>query len=131
MLTHAPILQIADPEKEFLVCTYVYKIGLCGVLRQDRKVVCYESWKLNEHEKNYLAHDPELAMIIHALKMWKKYILCRRFMLMSDQIGLRYLFDQSNQNARQARCLAMISNFDFEIRYIKGKENRVADVLSR
>lgn len=50
---------------------------------------------------------------------------------MSDHIGLRYLFDQSNLNARQARWLAMISEFDFEIRYMKSKENRVADALSR
>jgi len=46
-------------------------------------------------------------------------------------VGLRYLFDQPNLNARQARWLATISEFDFEIRYIKGKENKVADALSR
>ena len=50
---------------------------------------------------------------------------------MSDHIGLRYLFDQQNLNARQARWLAMIDEFDFEIRYIKGKENRVTNALSR
>ena len=50
---------------------------------------------------------------------------------MSDHSGLRYLFDQPNVNFRQARWLAMISEFYFEIRYIKEKENRVVDVLSR
>ena len=50
---------------------------------------------------------------------------------MTYHIGLRYLFDQLNLNAREARWLAMIKEFDFEIRYIKGKENRVADALSR
>ena len=50
---------------------------------------------------------------------------------MSDHIGLRYLFDQPNLNARKARWLAMINEFDFEIRYIKGKDNRVEDALSR
>jgi len=34
-------------------------------------------------------------------------------------------------NARQARLLATISEFDIEIRYIKGKENRVANTPSR
>lgn len=52
-------------------------------------------------------------------------------MLMNDHIGLRYLFYQPNLNTRQARWLATISEFDFEIRYIKGKENRVADALNR
>ena len=52
-------------------------------------------------------------------------------MLMSDHIGLRYLFNQLNLNAKQDRCLATINEFDFEIRYIKRKENRVEDALSR
>ena len=94
-------------------------------------MVCYESWKFNEHEHNYSTHDLELVVIIHALKMWRHYLLGRRFVLMSDHIGLRYLFDQLNLNARKARWLATISQFDFKIRYVKGKENRVADSLSR
>lgn len=50
---------------------------------------------------------------------------------MSDHSGLRYLFDQPNLNVGKYRLLAMISEFDFEIRYIKGKENRVVDSLSK
>ena len=76
-------------------------------------------------------HDLVLTTIIHALKMWRHYLLGMRFTLMSDHIGLRYLFDQPNLNARQARLLATLSEFDFEIRYIKGKENQVADDFSR
>ena len=49
---------------------------------------------------------------------------------MSDHIGLRYLFHRVNFNVRQARCLGTISEFDFEIRYIKGKENRVTDAIN-
>lgn len=50
---------------------------------------------------------------------------------MSDHSGLRYLFDQRNLNARQARWLVTINDFDFDIRYMKGKEKKVADSLSR
>ena len=63
------MLQIVDPNKEFVVCTNDCKRGIGGVLMRDKLVVCYESRKLNEHEQNYLPHDLELAMIIHALKM--------------------------------------------------------------
>jgi len=56
-------------------------------------VVCYESRKLNEHEQNYVIHDLELAVIIHTLEMWRHYILGRRFVMMSDHRGLRYLFN--------------------------------------
>jgi len=76
-------------------------------------------------------HDLELARIIHALKMWRHCLLGSRFVLMSNHSGLRYLFDQLNLNARKARWLATLSEFDFEIRYIKGKENWVVDALRR
>lgn len=98
---------------------------------QEGKVVCYEFRKLNEHEQNYVTRDLDLVAIVHALKIWRHYLLGRRFVLMSDQIRLRYLFDQPNLNARQARWLATLSDFDFEIIYIKRKENQVADALSR
>lgn len=78
-----------------------------------------------------MTHDLELAAIIHSLEMSRHYILGKRFVLMSDHSGLRNLFDQPNLNTKQARWLATLSEFDFEIRYIKGKENRVANALSR
>lgn len=131
LLVHAPVLHIADPEKEFMVCIDSCKRGLGGVLMQDGQVVCYESQNLNENGKNYPTHDIELASIIHALMMWRHYLLRRMFVLMSDHIGLRYLFDQLNLNTWQARWLATINEFDFEIKYIKGKENMVAYALSR
>ena len=93
--------------------------------------MCYDSQKMNEHEKNYLTHDLELATIIHALKMWRHHFLSRIFAPVSNHNGLRYLFDQSNLNIRKAKWLAMISEFDLEIKYIKGKENRVVDSLSK
>ena len=50
---------------------------------------------------------------------------------MTDNKGLKYLLDQPNLNARQARWLAFLSEYDFEIQHIKGKENKVANALSR
>jgi hypothetical protein len=53
--------------------------------------------------------------------MWRHYLLGRRFVLMTDHSGMRYLFDQPKLNARKARWMALISEFDFEIKHIKGK----------
>jgi hypothetical protein len=78
-----------------------------------------------------VTHDLELAAIVHALKMWRHYLLGRKFVLMTDHCGLRYLFDQPKLNARQARWMALLSEFDFEIKHVKGKENKVVDALSR
>jgi hypothetical protein len=97
---------------------------------QEGCVICYKSRKLNEHEINYVTHNLELASIVHASKMWRHYLLGRRFVLMIDQCGLRHLFDQPNLNARQAIWMALLTEFDFKIKHIKGKENRVVDALS-
>ena len=55
----------------------------------------------------------------------------RRFELRTYHCGLKYLFDQPTLNARKARWLEFLCEFDFEIKHIKGKENKVADALSR
>ena len=55
----------------------------------------------------------------------------KRFELRKDHFGLKYLFDQPTLNARKARWLEFLCEFDFEIKHIKGKENKVADALSR
>ena len=50
---------------------------------------------------------------------------------MSHNISLKYLFDQQNLNARQARWFPFLSEYEFEIKHIKWKENKVVDALSR
>jgi len=94
-------------------------------------VLCYEYRKLNETQKNYVTCGLELATIIHTFKMWRNCLLGRRFILMSDHSGLRYLFGQLNLNVRKDRWLAMLSEFDFKIMYIKFKENNFIDSLSQ
>ena len=39
------------------------------------------------------------------------------------------MFTQSGINARQERWMAFLSEFIFEVRHIRVKENRVADVI--
>jgi hypothetical protein len=55
----------------------------------------------------------------------------RKFLLLTDNSKVKYMFNQPNINARQERWLAFLSGFDFKIRHIKGKENKVADALRR
>jgi hypothetical protein len=55
----------------------------------------------------------------------------RRFRLLTDNGEVKYLFNQPDLNARQARWLSFLRKFDFEVRHIKGNENKVADTLSR
>ena len=46
-------------------------------------------------------------------------------------MSLKYLFDQPNQNAKKARWLEFLCEFEFDIKHAKDKENKVADALSR
>jgi hypothetical protein len=81
LLTSAPILNIVDPNENFVVCTDACKEGLGGVLTQNGHVIGYESIKLKEHERNYATHDLELVSIVHALKMWRHYLMGKIFEL--------------------------------------------------
>jgi hypothetical protein len=100
LLTSSSILRIANPNEYFVVCMDACKEGLGGVLSHNGFVICYESRKLKEHERNYANHDLELAAIVHTLKKWRHYLMGRRFELRTDHNGLKYLFDQPTLNAR-------------------------------
>jgi hypothetical protein len=90
LLTSAPILKIVDPSKDCVVCTDACKEGLGGVLSQEGFVVCYESRKLKEHEKNYATYDLELAAVVHALRKWRHYLMGKKFVLRTDHNSLKY-----------------------------------------
>ena len=53
------------------------------------------------------------------------------FVFKIDNAGLKYLFEQQNLNARQAQWLAFLREFYFEMKHIKGKENKVVDAISK
>ena len=63
--------------------------------------------------------------------MWRHYLIRKPFELQSDHQSLKYIFTQQNLNARQRRWLEFLVDYEFDISYIKGKENKVADALSR
>lgn len=131
LLTTTPILSIADPNKDYVVCIDASKEGVGGGLMQEGKVISYESRKLKEHEQKYSAYDLELTTIIHALKMWRHYLMGRKFLLLTDHHSLINYFIQSTLNVRPARWVDFLSGFEFDIKHLKGKENQVADALSR
>ena len=55
----------------------------------------------------------------------------RNFFLKTDNMSLKYLFDQPDLNVRQAKWLAFLSEYHFDIKDIKGNENKVVDSLSQ
>jgi hypothetical protein len=125
------VLKIANPDESFVVCTDACKEGLGGVLTPNGHVIGYESKNIKEHERNYAIHDLELAAIVHALRMWRHYLMGKIFELSTNHIDLKYLFEQPTLNTRQTRWMEFLSEYDFDIKHFKGKENKVVDALSR
>jgi hypothetical protein len=83
-----------------LVCIDAYKEGIGGILTHNGHVVFYESINIKKHGNNYVTHDLELVNIVHALKIWRQYLMGRKFELRIDHSGLKYLFEQQNLNSR-------------------------------
>jgi hypothetical protein len=120
-----------DMEKQFSIYYDVSGQGLGYVLMQDGHVVAYASRLLRKHEEKYPIHDMELAAVVHALKIWRHYIIDKRCEVYSDHKSLKYIFTQPDLNLRQRRWLELIKDYGLGINYHPGKANVVADALSR
>ena len=94
-------------------------------------MVAYASRQLRKHELNYPTHDLELAAVVHALKIWRHYIMGTKCQVYTDHKSLKYIFTQKDLNLRQRRWFELIKDYDLEIHYHPGKANLVADALSR
>jgi ribonuclease HI len=130
-LTTTPVLTLPDASKDFVVYCDASRQGLGCVLMQGGKVVAYASRQLRKHEENYPTHDLELAAVIHALKIWRHYLMGNKCDIYTDHKSLKYIFTQSELNLRQRRWLELSKDYDLNIHYHPGKANVVADALSR
>jgi hypothetical protein len=96
---------------------------------QEGRVIAYASRQLKTHEQNYPTHDLELAAMVHALKIWRHYLIGNKCEIHTDT-SLKYIFTQPDLNLRQRRLLELIKDYNLEIHYHPGKANVVADALS-
>jgi hypothetical protein len=97
---------------------------------QEGKIVAYASRQLRKHEQNYPTHDLELAAVVHALKIWRHYMIGNKCQIFTDHKSLKYIFTQKDLNLRQRRWLELIKDYDLDIQYHPGKANVAADALS-
>jgi hypothetical protein len=73
----------------------------------------------------------ELADVVHALKIWRRYLMGDRCNIYTDHKSLKYIFTQADLNMRQRRWLELIKDYDLEVHYHLGKANILAGALSR
>jgi len=133
-LCTAPTLILPDFSKTFYVMTDASDLATGAVLMQDQgkglQPIAFESQKLQGTEHRYPPHELELLAIIHALRAWQHYLLGPHFKIYTDHLSLRYLQTQPTLSPKEARWLDFLQEFDFEIHYLPGKKNVVADALS-
>ena len=98
---------------------------------QRERVIAYASRQLKPAETRSVTHDLELAAIVFALRIWRHYLLGEKFVLYTDHKSLKYLFSQKELNLQQQCWLEFLASYDVDILYTPGKENCVADALSR
>jgi hypothetical protein len=128
-LTTTHVLAQPDSSKPFDVYCDSSGTGLGCVLMQDNRVIAYTSRALRPHEQNYPTHDMELAVMVHALKMWRHYLMGTHCNIFTDHKSLKYIFIQADLNMRQRRWLELIKDYDLEVHYHPGKANVVAYAL--
>ncbi|GJR40938.1 putative reverse transcriptase domain-containing protein [Tanacetum coccineum] len=124
-------LKIAKPMTKLTQKKVKFEWGLGAVLMQREKVITYASRQLKIHEKNYTTHDLELGVVVFSLKLWRHYLYGTKCTVFTDHKSLQHILNQKELNMRQRHWLELLSDYDCEIRYHTGKENVIADALSR
>lgn len=131
LLVNAPILAYPDFTKPFVLTTDASNVALGSVLSQNRRPVAYYSRTLNSAEKNYSTIEKELLAIVDSTKHFRPYLYGRHFTIETDHNPLVWLHNIKEVHSRIIRWKEKLKDFDYTIVHKKGKENRVADALSR
>ena len=131
LLTHAPILALPNFDRTFKVHCDASGTGIGIVLMQEKRAIAYFSEKLSGAQLNYPIYDKELYALLRVLHVWEHYLRPHEFVIHTNHEMLKYLKGQTKLNKRHAKWSEFIESFPYVIKYIKGKENVVADALSR
>lgn len=133
LLMSSPILQYPDFSKKFVITTDASNVAIGAVLSNEDKnlPIAYASRILNAAERRYSTVERELLAIVWAIKHFKPYIYGREFLVHSDHKPLVYLFNLTNSSDRLMRWRLLLEEYDFKVVYKPGKQNVVADALSR
>ena len=130
-----PMLRTPDFSLPFLVQTDASETAIGAALLQkfgnDVLPVAFASRKLQPRETRYTVGERECLAIIFALKKFDRYLYNKEFILYTDHSSLTSLKQKSPENSRLLRWSLFLENYKFQVKAIKGKENVLADFLSR
>ena len=142
MCLQAPILAFPDFGKPFLLETDASGKGLGAVLSQKQSdgryhPIAYASHIMTETEQRYHSNKQEfLALKWTVTEQFHEYLSPygknrNKFVVRTDNNPLTYIFSSANLDAAGQRWVAQLASYNFALEYQKGKDNTVADFLSR
>ncbi|XP_073268339.1 uncharacterized protein [Populus alba] len=130
-LCKAPFLALPDFSKTFMLETDASDYGLRAVLSQKGKPVAYFSKSLSSKHLGLSIYKKEYLAILMALEKWRHYLEQEQFIIQIYHESLKYLLDQKIHTTIQKKGLTKLLGLRYKIVYRKGRENIVADALSR
>ena len=128
-----PVLANFDKTKKHTIQCDASKKGLGAVLLQESKPAMYMSRALTETEQRYSIIERELLAIVFALERLNHYTFGRTTTVQSDHQPLQSIWKKSIVSAspRLQRLLLRLAHYGINIEFLCGKENVIADALSR
>ncbi|PHJ20549.1 retrotransposon nucleocapsid related [Cystoisospora suis] len=123
--------QIYDPDEELTIKADASKYAIGAVLEQEGHPIAFESKKLGPREQFTPAYESEPLAVIYALMKWKQLIGTKKVRTETDHATLGRILRQKNVTPRLGYWLDRLADFDIEVVYKPGKQNVVADALSR
>jgi hypothetical protein len=133
LLTTAPVLILPDwhsQEPFEMVCDASY-LGVSGVLMQTGHPIAFESRKLTPPEQNYSPTELEMLAVVYCVKKWRCYIEGRDVNVFTDHEPNTFFDTNTMLSRRSARWLEALQGYRLKWNYKPGKQNVVADALSR
>ena len=139
-LTSEPVLmlpQLDIDDVRFNLHTDASMVGIGCMLEQyDPSVesfrpIAYYSRKLNSAEKNYPTYEQEALAVVVSIKQFRKYLLGQHFVVFTDNSAVASLYNMKEPSGRIIRWVNALSEYDFDLLHRAGKDNVVADYLSR
>ena len=138
MLQSAPVLAAPDFRSPFKLAVDASDVAAGAVLLQEddegvEHPVCYFSKKFNKSQRNYSTIEKECLALVLALQQFEVYVSSSGLPIVvySDHNPLVFIHKMKNKNQRLLRWSLMLQEYVLEIRHIKGKDNVIADCLSR
>ncbi|XP_047527311.1 uncharacterized protein LOC125064368 [Vanessa atalanta] len=128
-------LVVVDENATFMVETDASEFAIASTLSQNGRPVAFFSRTLTDSECKQSSIEKEASAIVESLRKWRHYLTGRHFLLLTDQQSVVFMFNQKHsskiKNEKIERWRLELSSFKFEIIYRPGKDNTVADTLSR